>query len=69
MSAAREVTRLAYTITEAAAAVGLSDDVIRAALRRGELTPAYLTGSKPVIEADELKRWIKSAPTEPWRVS
>jgi hypothetical protein len=66
MSATDEKYRLALTITEAAQATGYSDDVIRAALGRGELTPRYGTKSKPVIPTDELKRWLNSLPTERW---
>lgn len=58
--------RLALTITEAADATGYSDDVIRAALGRGELTPRYGTKSKPVITIVELTRWLESLPTERW---
>lgn len=65
MSAEPKVV-LALTIRDAALAVGYSDDVIRAAIGRGELTARYATSTKPVIEVDELKRWLKTSPTERW---
>lgn len=55
--------RLAYTIPEAAAAVGLSERTIRDAIRRGDIAPRYL-GSKPIIPAEELHDWLLSLPTE-----
>jgi hypothetical protein len=66
VSAPETVPRLALTITEAATATGYSDDVIRAALGRGELVPRYGTKSKPVIPVTELQRWLDSLPTERW---
>lgn len=65
MSAESKVV-LSLTIRDAALAVGLSDDVIRAAISRGELTARYLTATKPVIEVTELTRWLKASPTERW---
>lgn len=60
------MTKLAYTISEAAEAVSYSDDVIRLALKRGELRASY-ANSKPVIAAAELQRWLDSLPSEPVR--
>lgn len=59
------IGNLAYSINDAARVVGYSDDVIRAALRRGDLRGRYGTRTKPVIEATELERWLASLPTEP----
>jgi hypothetical protein len=57
------VTKLALTIAEAAEAVGYSDDVIRAAMKRGELQASY-ANTKPVIRVTELTRWLESLPSE-----
>ena len=54
---------IAYDVKGAAEATGHSVDVVRRAIRSGELTPRYPT-SKPVILADDLRRWVASAPTE-----
>lgn len=57
------MNKIAYTIAEAAAACGVSEPVIRRAIRKGDLVPRFPT-SRPVIPADELDDWIKSAPTQ-----
>lgn len=54
---------LAYRVDAAAAACGVGRDVLYAAAKRGDLVFRYPT-SWPVIEAHELKRWLKSRPTE-----
>jgi hypothetical protein len=56
-------TAIAVTIDEAAALVGVSRDVIKRALRSGELIARYPT-SRPVIFIDELRSWLQSCPTE-----
>jgi excisionase family DNA binding protein len=55
--------KLAYTITEAAEACGVSHDVIRRAIAKGSIVARYPT-ARPVIPVDELRDWIESAPTE-----
>lgn len=55
--------KIALTITEAAEAVGVSDTVIRAAIKRGDIPVRYPT-SRPVIDVDDLSAWVKSLPTE-----
>lgn len=57
-------TKLAYTYAEAAVAVGLSKDTLRAAVRRNDLVAVY-SGSKPLIVIEELRRWLQSLPQEP----
>ena len=57
-------TPIALTIKDAAAAVGVSADVIRAAIKRGDLIANYPT-SRPVIRVAELDEWLKRRPTEP----
>ncbi|WP_372595450.1 helix-turn-helix domain-containing protein [Actinotalea sp.] len=57
------MTPLAYTIPDAAQAVGLSERSIRDAIRRGDLAPRYF-GSKPLIPAAELDAWLHSLPSE-----
>lgn len=54
--------KLAYTIAEAAEACGVSEPIIRRAIRKGDLVPRYPT-SRPVIPADELADWLKTLPT------
>ncbi|CCH77754.1 hypothetical protein BN12_220032 [Nostocoides japonicum T1-X7] len=53
----------------ASAATGYSADVIRRAVRAGDLIPRYVsvdgkTSTKPVIEYDELLRWVRAGATE-----
>lgn len=55
--------RLALTLPEAAEAVGYSLESVRAAIRRGELAPAY-ANSKPVVMVEELERWLRSLPAD-----
>ena len=54
---------LAYTIPEAALAVSVSTDTIRAAIRRGDLAPRYV-GRKAIIPASELDAWLHALPSE-----
>lgn len=56
--------RISYTIPQAAQAVGCSADVIRTAIRTGQLTPRYITKALRVIEAADLRAWVAGAPTE-----
>lgn len=58
--------KLAYSAQEAADATGLSVDVIRRAVRAGDLaTVSPTVGGKKlgkwVVTADELQRWIGAA--------
>ncbi len=57
---------IAYSKADAAAACGVSVDVINRAIRAGDITPAKPTvNGKPVakvvILAAELERWIRGA--------
>lgn len=54
--------KLAFTIQEAAAAYGVSADVIRAHIKRGNLAARYPT-SRPIIDADELANWFAALPS------
>ena len=56
--------KLAYSIEEAAEAVGYSTDTVRRAIRNSELTARY-ANSKPIILASELQEWAEALPTEP----
>lgn len=56
-----DLSKLAYTVAEAAAAVGLSTDVIREAIRRNDL-PAKKSGVKIVIPASSLNFFISNLP-------
>lgn len=58
--------KLAYTISEAGAATGYSETVIKDACVRGELVRSY-ANTKPVILRTELERWLESLPHEPLR--
>jgi len=58
------MSKIAYSIEEAAEAVGYSTDTIRRALRTNDLTAKYVN-SKPVILASELTSWLESKPSEP----
>ena len=57
------MSKLAYSIEEAAEAAGYSTDTIRRALRNNDLTARY-ANSKPVILATELAEWLEALPTE-----
>jgi excisionase family DNA binding protein len=55
--------RLAYSIPEAALAVGVSESTIRRAVRSGSLPVKYPSG-RPVIRAVDLEAWLDAAPDE-----
>ncbi|WP_030526630.1 hypothetical protein [Phycicoccus jejuensis] len=60
---------VSYSYETASAATGLSVDVIQRAVRAGDLEVRYpqvagRTLSKPVIERDELARWISQGAPE-----
>lgn len=57
------MSKLAYTIKEAAQAYGVSQDVIRAHIAKGDLIARY-PSTRPVIASDELDQWFQSLPTE-----
>ncbi len=54
--------KLAFTVQEAAAAYGVSADVIRAHIKAGRLVARYPT-SRPIIGAEELKDWFEALPS------
>jgi hypothetical protein len=54
--------QLAYRLEEAAELAAVSLRTLRRAIDRGDLTPSYLS-DHPVIDADELRAWIKRAPS------
>lgn len=58
--------RLAYTIAEAAEAVGVSVTTIRRAIASGALPVRFLGQgrTRPSIDRDDLVAWIKAAPRE-----
>jgi excisionase family DNA binding protein len=55
--------RLSYTPDDAAETTGVSRTRIFMAIRDEELT-ARKAGKSTVIEADELRRWLRSLPTK-----
>lgn len=54
---------IAYDMEGAGEATGHSKDVIRRAVRAGDL-PVHYPTSKPVILADDLRAWIERSPSE-----
>lgn len=56
--------KLTYNYAEAVEATGLALTTIKTAIRDNELVAYYVTPRRPVIEASELMRWIKSKRTE-----
>lgn len=55
--------RLSYNVADAAAATGVSPDVIRRAVRNGDI-PVHYPTSRPVILRADLEAWLASTPTE-----
>lgn len=58
------MSKLAFSIEEAAAATGYSTDSIRKAIRNNDLAVKY-ANSKPVVLASELESWLNALPSEP----
>lgn len=63
------IAPVSYDIPGAAAASGVSTDVIRRAIKAGDLAVRYpiVNGraiAKPLIETDELRRWVTAGQTE-----
>lgn len=54
----------AFNVQQAAEICGVSDQVIRRAIYRGDLIAIY-PSSRPVIRAKELDTWLDRLPTEP----
>ena len=54
-------TKLAYTIPEAAEAVGLSRSMLYEQLSRGKLR-AVKCGGRTLLQRIELERWLRSLP-------
>jgi hypothetical protein len=54
---------ISYSIPEAVDATGLSETVIKDALKSGDLVKHYPVPSKPVILAEDLADWIRNSPT------
>jgi hypothetical protein len=57
------MSKLAYSIPEAAEIASTSVSVLRRKIAAHDITVRYL-GSKPVILAEELKAWLEALPTE-----
>jgi excisionase family DNA binding protein len=60
------MVKLAFTYDEAAAATGAGRRALQDAVRDGHLVASYV-GTKPLIAAEELDRWLKTLPHEPVR--
>lgn len=56
------MSKLAYSIEEAAEATAYSTDTIRRAIRNNDLSVKY-ANSKPVILASELESWLNALPS------
>jgi len=56
--------KIAFSIEEAAEAVGYSTDTVRRAIRNNDLAVKY-ANSKPIILATELQAWAEALPSEP----
>lgn len=54
---------ISYSVKGAAAETGVSEPLVRQAIKDGELQERYWN-SKQIIEHDELVRFVKSLPTE-----
>jgi hypothetical protein len=59
-----EPSKLAYTVDEAGRATGYSAAFIRAQIRKSHIIARY-GNSRPIIPADELRRWVDTLPEEP----
>lgn len=58
-----QLDKISYSVQNLAAATDLSVDSIQKAIKRSDLVPSYF-GTKPVIMAEEARRWIASLPNE-----
>jgi hypothetical protein len=58
------MSKLAYSIPEAAEASSISVSVLRRKIASHDITVRYI-GTKPVILADELKAWLEALPEAP----
>jgi len=56
--------KIAFTIEEAAEAVGYSTDTVRKAIRNSDLAVKYYN-TKPIILASELQAWAEALPSDP----
>src|SRR5690606_4000880 len=63
-----EITPVSYDIPGAALATGLSERTLRDYIRNGDLAVHY-SGTKPVIEREELQAFIRALPSEKRRAS
>jgi hypothetical protein len=64
-----QISPVSYDYAGASAATGYSVDVIQRAVKAGDIAARYVvvngqTLSKPVIEADELRRWVAAGKPE-----
>jgi excisionase family DNA binding protein len=56
--------RLAYSLQDAADAVGIGLRTLQALIAKGDIIAVY-SGRKPLVTADELKAWLGRLPSEP----
>lgn len=54
---------IAYSVKTAAAQIGISEALVREAIRDGDLNARYVR-SKAIIEHAELERYVQTLPTE-----
>ncbi|UOE44952.1 helix-turn-helix domain-containing protein [Agromyces larvae] len=55
---------IAYSVKDAAKAVGVSESLLRREIRAGYLYPRYIA-TKQVITHADLERWARTLPTAP----
>ena len=58
-----ELVPVSYSIPGAALATGLSESALRRYIRAGDLAVRF-SGTKPLIERDELVAFVRSLPME-----
>jgi hypothetical protein len=63
-----EIQAVSFDIPGAALATGLSERTLRDYIRNGDLAVHY-SGTKPVIEREELQAFIRALPSEKRRSS
>lgn len=57
------MSKLAYSIAEAADAASISVSILRRKISANEISVRYV-GTKPVILAEELSAWLNALPAE-----
>lgn len=61
--AVRPAPAISMNIRQAAEATGVSVEIIRRAIEKGDLVPRY-PSARPVLMTEEVRDWVDSRPTE-----